>query len=33
MPLPRHRPIRAFTAQNREAVDPVVNSNTHDDIA
>ena len=33
MPLPRHRPIRAFAAEDREAVDPIVNSNTHDDIA
>ena len=33
MPLPRHRSVRAFTAQDRDAVDPIVNSNTHDDIA
>ena len=33
MPLPRDRSIRALAAQHRETVDPIVNSNTHDDIA
>lgn len=32
VPLPRHRSVRAFAAQDREAVDPIVNFNPHDDI-
>jgi hypothetical protein len=33
MPLPRHRTICALATQNREAIEAMMNSNAHDDIA
>jgi len=33
MPLPRDRSIGALTPEHGQAIDPIVNSNTHDSIA